>query len=159
MPFSAPLMQVIGDVLFAVRQGQGIWRWVSDYVPGIVAWTVLTNGPAAGGQPGIYYNLAVGERVILTGMRFGVTTINDHCHFEVGYTDQPNGAGTFTPLTGHHHIYTGAAIAGYLESMQTFSTPKVASYAAGARSVTYRVLVNDATCEITCSWHGWAEPE
>lgn len=119
---------------------------------------VLTDGPGAGGQPGIYYNLREGERIILTQMCFGVNTLNDSCLFELGFTDAVNGGGTFTPVTLQFEVVTGAAREG--RATFTYFLPFVVlRHSAGVRSITYRVDANDASCDITVAWSGWTEPE
>lgn len=135
----------------AVREGRAIRKFVSHAVPGAGV-SVLT-------QPTIVFNLSPGRRVLVQDSHFGVTTLNDECHFEIGWTDQPDGAGTFTPFSAHRHVFTGAANVGYLDYDDELRPPSCASYAAGARSVTYRVDANDANCEITCEWAGWWEQE
>lgn len=122
------------------------------------AQVVLTNGPA-GGQPGIYYNLSPGERILIRQCCFGVNTVNDNCYFEFGYTDGPNGTGTFYPTTPRFYVATGAAPEGRITYDKTMSPPPCFKYADGARSYTARVDANDANCQITVAWHGWMEAD
>lgn len=133
-------------------------HWVNDKVPGATL-VVLTDGPAAGGQPGIYYNLSPGRRVLVTGMDVDVGTEADNCHFELGYTDAANGAGNFTPVTGHRHIHTAAGRSGFTGYEVQFETAIPIRYSDGARSITFRVNANDASCEVTPEWAGWDEPD
>lgn len=134
-------------------------RWVNSKVPGAVADTVLTDGPGAGGQPGIYYNLTPGKRVLPSRFMFAVETLSDSCVFELGYTDAANGAGTFTPLTPKLIIATGSAVAGFTAHYVTLDPFIPITYSVGARSITVRVSANDAACAVTCGWMGWVEPE
>ena len=109
--------------------------------------------------PGLVYNIPAGRRVMLTQYCFAVETTGDDCQFEIGFTDQVDGAGTFTPLAPHKHVFTGAANAGITSFDQIIVPAEPISYAAGARSITFRVDANDATCEVTVGWHGWWEIE
>lgn len=122
------------------------------------AQTVLTNGPA-GDQPGIYYNLAEGQQVLVRESCFGVISVSDNCFFELGYTDAANGGGTFRPITPRLYIRTGAAPAGRSTYDKPFNPPPCLKYSDGVRSITFRVDANDATCEISAAWHGWTEDE
>ena len=90
---------------------------------------------------------------------FGVHTASDHCEFEVGYTDQPDGAGVFTPIARHEFIRTGNAPTGREDSSVILRPPIRVRYRDGARSITFRVNASDAACNICCGWSGWYEPE
>lgn len=158
MPISSPLVQIAGDALFAARQLQTVEYWVNNFIPGAVQ-RVLNNGPAAGGQPGIYYTLNRGERVIVVGMHYGVLTVNDNCIFELGWTDTPNAAGVFMPATSARYVFTGGAIAGRATFVHDRAIPVCLRYVDGVRSITFRVTANDATCAIVCAWSGWIEQD
>jgi len=126
-------------------------RWVNDVAPG--------GGVSVLTQPGVVYNLAPGQKVRVIDVHFGVLTVSDNCHFELGWTTGANGAGTFTPLTAHRHVYTGATVTGRTDHHDELQPPQHACYSDGARSVTFRVNPNDAGCTITCEWGGWWEQE
>lgn len=125
-------------------------------MPG-AAQIVLTNGPA-GDQPGIYYNLAAGEVVYVTLLCFGVITASDDCVFEFGYTDQPNGAGTFRPVTPEFFVRTGNAPNGRSTFEKRIEPFLPLRYADGVRSLTFRVDANDAAVTITVAYHGFRGP-
>ena len=135
----------------AVREGRALRRWLNDTAPG-AGLSVLSYGS-------LVYNLRPGQRVLVQDTHFGVISLNDDCHFEIGWTDQPDGAGNFTPFSAHRHVFTGAANVGYMDYDDELKPPACASYAAGARSVTFRVETNDAGCTIVCEWAGWLEQE
>lgn len=122
------------------------------------AQTVLTNGPA-GDQPGVYYNVAAGRQVLIREMCFGVITASDNCFFELGYTDGPNGTGTFRPITPRFYVMTAAAQDGRQTYEKLTNPPPCLKYSNGVRSITYRVDANDANCQISAAWHGWVEDE
>ena len=126
-------------------------RWINDVVPGAGV-LVLT-------QASVIYNLAPGQHIMLIDVHFGVNTVSDNCHFELGWTTGPNGAGTFHPLTSHRHVFTGATVTGRADHHDELRPPQHASYGMGARSVTFRVNPNDAGCTISCEWGGWWEQE
>jgi hypothetical protein len=144
-------MNIANDCVEAARQGCTIVGVVNDKA-GIGANTILTDAS-------LVYNVRQGERVMIATMTYALATINDAVHIEVGYTDQPNGAGSFTSLTAHRHITTGGAIAGFSTQAEVFACPRVASYRMGARSVTFRVTANDALAEVGLEWTGWIEKE
>ena len=140
---------------YASRQGHGVCRWVNEFVPG-AAQVVITAAMA----PGLIYNIPAGRRLMLSQYCFAVETTGDDCQFEIGFTDQPGGAGAFTPLAPHKHVYTGAANQGITAFDQDIRPAEPISYTRmGARSVTFRVDANDASCEITVAYHGWWEHE
>lgn len=137
----------------AAIDGRQFCRWVNDAVPG-AAQTVLTNAPI-GDQPGIYYNLSAGEVLYVAQICFGVVSVSDDCAFEFGYTDQPNGEGTFHPRTPEFFVRTGAAPQGRSTFERRFLPRQRFRYADGVRSLTFRVDANDAACVVTCAYHGW----
>jgi hypothetical protein len=144
----------IDDGLAATRAGRGVCKWVNALTPG-AAEVVLTTAMA----PLLTYNLSPGERVMVTQYCYGVDTTSDDCDFEFGYTDQPDGAGTFYPVGPHKHIATGAANQGRESYDQEITPPEAVKYADGARCITFRVDCNDASCEVTMGWHGWSEDD
>jgi len=109
--------------------------------------------------PTLIYNVPAGRRVMISQYCFAVETVNDDCAFEFGFTDAPNGAGTFYPLGPQKNVFTGAANQGITAFDQEIVPAEPASYAAGVRCITFRVDANDAACEVTMGWHGWWEDE
>ena len=139
---------------YAALNGDSIIRWVNDKIPGS-AQVVLTDGPS-GDQPGIYYNLQEGEVIVIESTTMQLLTDNDDVKFEVGYTDQPNGAGTFTPMIPQLYCSSTVGALGFAGSERFIAPPHgVAKYVDGARSITLRVDANDASTKITCSWYGY----
>ena len=135
----------------ACRERRVVRKYANDITPGANL-VVLT-------QPTVVHNLVEGQRVMVRALHFGVLTVSDNCHFEVGWTTGPNGTGTFHPLTAHRHIYTGASVTGRVDHHDDLAPPVCIRYSDGARSVTYRVDANDANCQILCEWAGWWEQE
>jgi hypothetical protein len=135
---------------YASRMGRGVCRWVNEMIPG-AAEVVITAAMA----PGLIYNIPAGRRLMLSQYCIAIETTGDDCQFELGYTDQVDGAGTFTPMMPHKHVFTGAANQGLIDYEQPITPAEPVSYAAGARCITFRVDANDAACEITVGWHGW----
>lgn len=135
----------------AARQGCQVIGWVNDE-DGIGTDTIMTAAS-------LVYNVRRGERVMISCMTYGLITINDSIHVELGFTDQANGAGSFTPISGHRHVLSGAAIAGFTTQRENFTCPRPARYSEGARSITFRVTANDINAEVTLEWVGWIEKE
>jgi hypothetical protein len=142
---------VLNDGLAATRAGNGVCGWVNEKIPG-AAQVVLTDA-------GLIYNVPSGKRVMVTQYCFAVETTGDNCQFEFGWTDAANGAGTFTGVGPHKHVYTGAANSGITSFDQLITPPERLAYSDGVRCITFRVDANDATCEVTVGWHGWVENE
>jgi hypothetical protein len=147
----------IDDGLKASREGRVLCRWINDKVPG-ASQVVLTDGPT-GDQPGIYYNLEEGERLLVTQLCMELTTFSDDVTFELGWTTAINGGGTFTPSSPARVYKTGAASRGFDGFVFDADPPISFNYSDGVRSVTYRVNCNDAAATITPGRHGWTEDE
>ena len=140
--------------LCAALDDLAICRWVNDKKPGD-AQVVLTDGPE-GDQPGIYYNLQPGEIVLVKSICLEVLTASDTVEFELGSTDQANGAGTYHPLIPPLYSSSGVGVVGFAGSQRFMAPPHgVVKYADGARSITIRVDANDNNAKITCSWYGY----
>ena len=132
----------------AALDGRRVGRFVNDKVPGTTDPLVLTDAT-------LYYNLVEGESVVVKTFRYGVTTNSDSAHFEVGYTTGAAGTGDFTALGGHFEHTTGTAASGQGMSTVQPRPPGVVRYAAGARSITWRVTANDNSCAVSISWAGY----
>jgi len=139
------------DAAEHARQGAQVIGWVNDKT-GIGTNTILTDAT-------LVYNVRSNERIFIVEIAYGLTTTSDQVHVEAGYTSQPNGGGSFTPLCAHRHITTGQSIAGFLDREEEFSMPRVCSYSQGARSITFRVTANDTDAAVTVEWAGWIETE
>lgn len=146
-------LEVLSSGEIAAINDEVVCRWVNNKVPGD-AQVVLTDGPS-GDQPGIYYNLQEGEIVLVKSICVELLTLSDTVEFELGSTDQANGAGTFTPKTPKWAYKTGAANDGFDGRQFPVNPPAPFRYADGVRSITFRVDCNDASTEITITWHGY----
>jgi len=145
-----PVHDVRSDVARVVA-GQAMRKWVNDITPG-AGWSDLNN-------PGLVYNLQRGDCILIVAVCIGITTVSDSGHFVVCTYDQPDAAGAYTEKAKHLHILTGAAIAGFVDYHHAYTPPLVVKYADGARSVSFRVQLNDAACNIGVGWSGWKECE
>lgn len=147
---SSPV-NVANDCVEAVRQGCYAIGIVNDKT-GIGANTILTDAT-------LIYNVGRGQRVMVNSIAYGLLTVSDSMHIELGFTSAANGAGSFTPITAHREVVTGAAIAGFTMNHEVWCPARVVSYAEGARSITFRVTANDTNAEVTLEWSGWIEKE
>lgn len=145
-------VEIVGQYTLAALESRLVCRWINDKVPGTDP-VVLTDA-AAGDQPGIYYNLLPGDIVLASQICMELTTISDSVEFELGYTDQINGGGTFRPITPQRAYATGNIIQGFDGITFELTPPLSVTYASGARSITFRVDCNDADATITPAWHG-----
>ena len=139
------------EMLKAVRENRDVGKWVNDYVPG--------NGLNVVNMTGSFQNLNPGEQCIITQIAFGINTISDDAHFEVGYTSEGYCSGTFTPLHHHLELTTGAAKEYGTMQDETFYPPILAKYSTGAKCVCMRTDCSDADVEVTVGFSGWVEPE
>ena len=138
----------IGSRIKAAIDGRALHKWVDDKTIGTTDPTVLTDAT-------LYYNLVENEMVLVTGVSYGINTVSDSGHFEIGYTDAAAGAGTFTAMMGHYEYSTGTVVSGRGTERDELMPPMVARYSAGARSITYRVTVNDTGAIASVSWCGF----
>lgn len=133
---------------WAAMDNRSLHKWVNDKTPGTTEALVLTDST-------LVYNVSAGERVMITGFDYTLDTASDNCGFELGYTDEADGAGTFTALTGHHHLTTGTNKSYRGEEHDSPVPPLVADGFNGARSITFRVEANDTNATISCGWDGF----
>lgn len=141
------------DGIQASRDGRAICRWANGITPG-GAQVVLTNAT-------LTYNLKPRQRVMIAAICMELLGVSDSVLFELGFTDQANGAGTFTPITPERYVRTGAAPQSsfYGYTFDFGLVPASVTYSSGARCITMRVTCNDQGCQITPGWHGWIEQE
>jgi hypothetical protein len=123
-------------------------KWVNDKVPG-AAETILTDA-------GLVLNLVAGRVYKISQICMELTTASDEVVFELGYTDEPNGAGTFTPV-GPKEVYaTGVGFTGFSGVTLTYTPAIPFVYEENVKeSVTLRVDCNDAGATITPGFHGY----
>ena len=138
------------NFLDALLEDRVIGGAAVDYMPG-AALVVLTEGLV----PGVSYNILEEQIGIVTQVHYGLHTLNDNCHFEIGWTDAVDGGGAFTPLMPILDFHTAAAQSGAVTQGEIFVPPLGAWYRKGARSITWRVTAIDAAAVITCHWHGF----
>ena len=129
----------------AVIEKRGVHKWVNDKVVGSTDATVLTDAT-------LYYNLVAGEIVLIYAFEYGVTTNADICHFEVGYTTEAAGAGTFTALMGHYEFSTPAAKTLSTGTQIIYPVPMRGSYAKGARSISIRCTAGDNDVAVSLAY-------
>lgn len=150
--------RVIGIAIPLEITGEIVRRWVND-LTGIndkeFSIGGLTNGPI-NGQPGIYYNILFEQTVYLSQICCQITSPNGGARFELGYTDQQDGGGKFTPVTPIYRIKTGEIFG--LPMIQTFSPP-ITILGGQAQSTTARVKTDAIGDKIMVAWTGWFEGE
>lgn len=133
------------------RAGKVMNKWVNEKVPGA--------GVKILDDTNLIYNLQEGKQIVICGWAYGVITNSDDSHFCIGYTDQPDAAGTFTAVTHCFYAGTGAANDSVRMYNVQCGVPIVLKYSEGVRCITIRTEANDANCEITVGWWGWTEEE
>lgn len=143
------------DALQAVRDRKSFIRWINDK-DGVAALTVLTDGPG-GDDPGIYYNLQPDEVAFISRFCYQLTTISDNLRIEWGYTNQPNGAGIFTPISPIFREQNGANLFRVAQVQALQPPASGVRYTNGARSITIRVQTNDAAARFMAYYVGWSE--
>lgn len=135
----------------AARRGDGLHKWVNDKTPGADA-VVLTDAT-------LYYNVPEGKQVLITAMHFDVETDSDDVHVGMVSCSAVAGGGDATEISGHAHIFTGAAVGWQASKERPFYPPILVTYSSGARSVSMKVNANDAAAVLSCGWTGWVEDE
>jgi hypothetical protein len=136
------------DGLLAASEGRTICGWANSITPGSTITVLATTG--------LVTTLQRGQKAFISQYCYAVESVSDDCIFEFGWLD-PNGH--FHALGPQKRVYTGATVTGCVAFDQDVNPPMVLSYAAGVRSITFRVDANDASCAITVGYHGWWEKE
>jgi len=139
------------EMLKAAREGRTFTCWVNDYKPG--------DGLNVVNMTGSFHNLNPGEQAVITQIAFGIVSINDSAHFEVGYTSEGYCSGTFTPIHYHEELTSGAAKEYSAIKDETFLPPKVVKYSDVVKCVCLRADCSDSDVEVTVGFSGWVEPE
>jgi hypothetical protein len=139
------------EAIQAVREGRCIDGWINGGTT-YSSQTVLTDA-------GFVANVPQGERLIITDFSMALNTASDWLHVEFGYTDQEDGAGTFTPLTRKYIIKTGSNATRENPFVVDFTVPLCVKYANGARSFTARVQTKDDNAEVYIGFRGWHEKD
>lgn len=139
------------EAIQASREGRCVNGWINAGT-GYSAQTVLTDA-------GFVVNVPEGERLVITDFSMTLGTTSDWLHVEFGYTDQVDGAGTFTPVTRMYLVKTGSNWIGNQPFIADFTVPLCIRYANGARSFTARVQTNDDNAEVYIGFRGWHEKD
>lgn len=131
----------------AVRIGNGVVKWVDDKTAS-GALQVLTDAT-------LYQNIKASQRLYITAMHFDLQTTSDDCHFELVKCAAVAGGGAAVQISGHVHIFTGAAIVTGVAKERPFDPPILVEYSAAALSVTMRIHANDASAVVSCGFNGY----
>ena len=142
---------IVRNGLQAARVGAAVCGWMNGVV-GLAALTVVANA-------GVYYNIPVDRRVVITMLCAGLNTVSDQIDFEFGFTDAINAGGTFYPATPIKRYASAANRQHGLDYELKLSVPIILRYSQGARCVTMRVQANDALAAVDLAWQGWVERE
>lgn len=138
---------VVDEAVHAALNGYTVCGFVNEIDPG-AAQVVLTN-------PALVYNLNPGEVVMITGFCMELIDTSDNVRYELGYTSQPGGEGTFHAVTPARYVRTGANVSTFQGSTTEIYPPAAVKYSDGARSITFRVDCGGAGTTITPAWHGY----
>lgn len=137
------------DAIHAARMDAVVCGWLNNQV-NLNALTVINNID-------LYYNLVPGTRVVVLMICAGLSTNSDNVIFQLGYTNQQNASGGFTPAMPYKRYATGAAASGKLDYELIPPIPIVIRYSSGARCITMRVQANDAAASVDLAWQGLVE--
>lgn len=138
----------------AARKGRQIRKFISaTKLPDITAF-VSTNAD-------IYFDLTTTRsHVFINKVLFGLHSVSDTCHIEVGYTATAGGVGAFTALTPKLGFHVGASQVGAGQDHMAFDPGLSIRYTGdSARSVTLRMNANDTSAQVNAGWYGWYEAE
>jgi len=137
--------------LFAARQGTALHKWDNGWKPG-------ATGNVVGTDAGLIYNLDRDEQVIITSWYYGMNTFDDCCQFQLGYTDQADGAGTFTAVLGARAVDSDTTYSfGCRSTVEHLNPPIRVRYSDGARCITIQINVNDTLATVDVGWAGILE--
>jgi hypothetical protein len=114
-------MVQVDAALYAAQRGKAFHKWVNDKVPGATA-VVLSDAT-------LYYDLAVGEVVMIRCISIDIETVSDDCTFELVSCDDVAGGGTPTALTGKYHQRVGATPQPHATEAVLFQVPIRVAYA------------------------------
>jgi len=142
---------VVRDGLHAARVGAGVCGWINNTV-GLNALTVINDA-------GLYYNIPVDRRVVITMLCAGLNTVSDQIDFAMGFTDAINAGGAFYQCMPTKRYASAANRQHGLDYELKPPLPIVIRYSQGARCVTMRVQANDALAAVDLAWQGWVERE
>ena len=137
------------EVILMPRE-HAIHKWVNDKTTSGAA-EVLTDVT-------VYFNIPVGKQVLITCMCFDLQTGSDNCHFQMVKCAAVAGGGAAVDVSGHVHIFTGAAIVTGVAKERIFHPPILVKYnATSARSISMEIHGNDAAAVVSCGWSGFVE--
>ena len=134
---------------YSAQRGGAIHKWVNDK-QGSGSAEVLTDAT-------LYYNIAVGEVVMITAMHFDVVTLSDDCHFHVVTTTEAAGGGDATDICGHAHIGTGTTFSTTTSKERPFIPPIRIVGSTTIVSITMKINTNDSDCKVSCGWAGYTD--
>lgn len=152
LPTVPPLRYVPRPALRASRSGIAIHKHFDEIATLTAAYVVQTS-------INLYYDIPAGCQVIISGVDWGLHTINDDLFVRMVKTQFPAGVGdeviiskTFNSYSGDHKAYK--AIEDY-----DFVPRLVVKYSGGLVCVSMEAKVNDTDAIATIGWHGWVEKE
>lgn len=138
----------------AARKGRQIRKFISaTKLPDITDF-VSTNAS-------IYFDLTTTRsQVFINKIVYGMHSVSDNMHLELGYTATAAGVGTFTALTPKLGYHVGASEIGAGFAFADFDPGLIVRYTGdSAKSVTLRMNANDTSAQVNAGWYGWYEIE
>ena len=133
----------------AAREGRGFCQKLNKKTGINAAVTVLTDA-------GLLRTTAAGYRDVIPCFYVNVNTDSDWVEFEIGYTVNADGSGTFTPLTSLFRVESGPSRVGTPPSVTNFPVPIIIDNDDGG-AWTVRAQTNDAGASVTFGINGWRE--
>lgn len=143
-----PAITIISMRDLAAIEQHNFFKWVNDYTCS-GALEVVTAAA-------FYINLASGIPYYVTSIDMEVLTANKDCYFELGTTDAPAGAGTFTPRSPAYYLDRGAASTAGTFQERFWTIPIDMRYdVATCRSITMRLDGMDASTHVLFGMKGY----
>lgn len=137
--------------LRAARQGRAIHKWVAE---GTVTGSYVVQTAAA-----MYFNIPVGQQVIVCSMHIGCDTADEFAGAYVVACSEVAGGGTPTQMHEGSHDHVGSKKEGHGHSEDVILPPLCIKYSDGHRSVSLAVKATDTNTVVDYGWSGWVEDE
>lgn len=106
---------------------------------------------------GFIHVIPENKATVIKSVYLHMMTPSDEAHVQMGYTENADGTGTFTPLDGNMHLETPAAVVNMGTPAPLYLDPPIYVKDTQGKAITCRIIANDAAAEISVCCRGWDE--
>ena len=139
---------MVNAATYSAQRGGGIHKWVND--------KALTGEAQTLTDATMYYDIDVGEVVMIMALLSDMETASSDCHFHMITCTAVAGGGDATDISGHVHVFTGTAFSGSESKERPFDPPIRVVGSATVKSITVQVL-GTAEAVVSCGWTGYTD--